>query len=530
MTNSTESAKTDKTEDMNDLMNEAEKALETSSVEPETKPQDISSIPELSQEEADEAAELMESFLENFERPQEFQVGEKVTGTVVSIDTQYVFLDIGAKSEASISKEVLLESEGELPAIGDKLEAYVLSTQSGIELGKQFSGHDNALELLEEAYHSRVPVEGSVKSHNKGGFEVMVSGKRAFCPISQIEYRYCENPEQHVGQTYSFRIIEFKENGRNVVVSRKALLQEEMEEKAAKLKEQIVPDSEWAGTVRTLKDYGAFIEIGAGVEGLLHISEISHHRVQDPADVLSVGQQVRVKILKINEDNGRISLSMKALEMNPWDSAVTEFNEGDVVKGKIVRLQPFGAFAEIAPGVDGLIHISQLSHKRVNHPKEVVNVGDEVDCKIVNIDLDKRRIGLSLKELDSEGLPAAVEGELQQGQIVEGIVDKIETFGIFMRLPNDKRGLLPNKEIDAPSKADLSRKFPVESRVKVMIQRIERDGRIRLSIKAMESHKEKQEYKEYVKSNKKKNEDTPVFGTLGDLLSKVNDLPLKGEA
>lgn len=502
--------------------NAVEVASEETTDASDTSASDMASMTpsDVSIEDEEDGAALMESFMSDFKKPTDYKVGDKVKGAIASIDSQYVFLDLGGKSEASMPKELLADEEGNLPVVGDEIEAFVIKIEAGgLELGKHMPGGDDAMATIEDAFHNKLPVEGSVRGRNKGGLEVEIFGKRAFCPISQVELRFCESLDAHLGQTYTFRITELKDKGRNIVVSRRVLLEEENEAKAAEVREKIAPGAEFSGKVTSLTNYGAFVEIGAGIEGLVHVSEISHHRVQDPADVLTAGQSVRVLVQKYNADNGRISLSMKALEQDPWEVAAADFKVDTVTKGRVVRLQPFGAFVELTAGVDGLVHISEVSHRRINHPREVLNVGDEVEVKVINVDFDKRRIGLSIKDLDAAGVPAPVEGGLKEGTIVEAIVDKIEGFGVFMRLPEGKRGLLPNAEMNAPKGADMTKEFPLDSTVQVMVSRIDNTGRIRLSQKAIAKKKERDEYRDYMKSSKKGGEQ-PVFGTLGDLLQK----------
>lgn len=478
----------------------------------------VSDVDDVDEEEEDAAA-LMEAALAGFKRPADFEVGDKIEGSVVSIDSQYVFLDIGSTSEASLPKESLLSRDIDIPEVGTKLEAFVINISGGaVELGMSMPGGDDSMAAIEDAFEKQIPVEGFVRGRNKGGLEVDVFGKRAFCPISQIELRFCEDLDVHLSQTYTFRIIELREGGKNIVVSRRVLLEEEQKKYAVEIREKLEVGAEFIGTVTSLTNYGAFVDLGHGVEGLVHVSEISHQRVQDPADVLATGQQVRVQVQKYIPEKDRISLSMKALEQDPWDLATSQFKTGDIVRGKVVRLQQFGAFVEIAPGVDGLIHISELSHRRVAHPKEVVNAGDVVEVKVINIDLDKKRIGLSLKELDATGAPPPIDGNIEEGLILDVVVDKVEGFGVFVRLPQNKRGLIPNGELNLPKGADASKAYAVDSTIKALITRIDENGRIRLSERAITKKREQDEFKEYKQSNKKKEE--PVFGTLGDLLKK----------
>lgn len=472
-------------------------------------------------DEDDEDAHLMQQFMDGFsETQQRHEIGEQITAHVVSIGKQFVFLDVGSKSEASIPLEQVMDEDGIPPAIGDTIEAFVVNINQGnLELGKHLPGHDDSLVALEDAFESRIPVEGAVTGTNKGGLEVLVFGKRAFCPISQVELRFVEDLKQYVGQTLKFRIAELKEGGKNVVLSRRALLEEAQQAEASKVWERVEEGAEFEGTVQSIKDYGAFIDIGSGVQGLLHVSELSHQRVQSPRELLEEGQTVRVRIIKYNPENNKISFSMKALQRDPWDEAMERFKVDSIVTGTVSRLQPFGAFVELAPGIDGLVHISQVSHRRITHPKEVLSVGEAIEIKVKSFDREKRRIGLSLKDITTDGLPPEVDGGVSQGKVLKGIVDKIENFGIFVRLPDNKRGLLPNAELLAPRGSDLSRLHPAESEIEVMIQNIDPgSGRIRLSQKAIERQKQEREYKEYRQQSSKKEKESAGFGTLGDLL------------
>ena len=226
-----------------------------------------------------------------------------------------------------------------------------------------------SLALLREAYAAHIPVEGRVKAVNKGGFDVQVMGQKAFCPISQIERKYCQNPETHLEQTYSFLISQYEEDGRNIVIGRKELLQAESREKARLLWQELEVNQVREGTVTSVHDYGAFVDIG-GVEGLLHVSEISHQKLQSAQEALQPGQKLTVAILKLDREANKISLSLKALLDDPWTAAGDKLAVGAEFTGKVVHLKPFGAFIELFPGVTGLLHISRLgADRRVNHPK-----------------------------------------------------------------------------------------------------------------------------------------------------------------
>lgn len=338
--------------------------------------------------------------------------GQMVKGRVVSISASSVFLDLGGKSEGVLEREELLDKDGELTVkLGDSLDARVAEVDGPagcVLLRRGVAKGADAGEALQGTYEAGIPVEGLVTALNKGGLDVMIAGVRAFCPISQIDARFVEDANHYVGQKYQFKITRI-EQGRgknlNIVLSRRKLLEEENAAQAAVLRETLKEGLIVKGTVTTLKDYGVFVDIG-GIEGMLHISEVGHGRVGHPSEVLSVGQQIDVKVLRIegavgNRKEERISLSVKALHESPWEGIATTLKAGQKVRGTVVRLQPFGAFVEIAPGVEGLVHISELgADKRINHPREVVAEGAAVECTILSVDLSQQRISLTLKSGD----------------------------------------------------------------------------------------------------------------------------------
>ncbi len=348
-----------------------------------------------------EAQALMEEGSKQIERPINYNLGDRVKGTLSEIGKQDAFINIGQKSEATISLDDLKDKEGNLPKIGDEIEAYVINMSNGtIELGKHLPQKMEQKIALTEAFENKIPIEGEVTGINKGGFDVQVFGKRAFCPISHIELHYCKNPKQYLGKKLTFTILELKNNGKQIVLSRREILRKEQEAAAKLIQDKLVEGAEFEGKVSSLTNYGAFVDLGSGVEGLVHVSEISHKRVDNPEDVLKIGDTVRVKVLKYNPDEKRISLSIKALETDPWESALEQFPPDTIVSGKVVRIEDFGAFVELAPGIDGLIHISEISHKRVRHPSEALKIGEEVNVKVLHNDPEQRRIGLSMKELE----------------------------------------------------------------------------------------------------------------------------------
>lgn len=396
------------------------------------------------------------SFAELFEQYSEgggddLNVGDKVSGTVIQVGENTVFVDTGTKLDGVVEKEELLDEDGNCTVKdGDTVELYVVGKDSGgIKLSKAISGI-GGLAMLEEAKAGNLPVEGKVESTCKGGFNVTVLQRRAFCPVSQIDARFVETPEEYVGKTLEFLVSKLEQHGRNIVVSRRMLLERDAAESAAAFVAETQVGDEVEGTVTRLAGFGAFVEIMPGLDGLVHISQISHGRIGHPEEAVSVGQKVKAKITKIDhDDKGRlkISLSMKELAQDPWDTVSATFAEGDKVSGKVVRLADFGAFVEITPGIDGLVHVSEMSYtQRVHKPADFVSEGQQVSVKIKSIDPDKRRISLSMK--DAEGDPwMDVADKYQAGQKVTGTVEKQEQFGIFIQLEPGITGLLPKSVI-----------------------------------------------------------------------------------
>ncbi|MFH1680995.1 MAG: S1 RNA-binding domain-containing protein [Candidatus Eisenbacteria bacterium] len=334
----------------------------------------------------------------------DLRAGQRVTGKLVLVGEKESFLDFGGRSEGVIATRELLDEKGELRhQVGDTIHATVESVEGQVVLTLGRRRGPLSKEILRQRYEARVPVEGIVKATNRGGFEVNLGGRRAFCPYSQIDVVYCEKPEEYVGRRLSFLIVRLDGGGRNIVLSRRAILEEDRKKKAEETEARLREGEVFDGVVSRVLPFGAFIDIG-GVEGLLHVSEFSHGHVQDPTEVLSPNQQVRVKILGIDTGSKgrRISLSMKALEPDPWAAAKESLRPGNIVTGKVARITDFGAFVEIAPGIDGLLHVSEISLEHIKHPTEALSQGDTIEVRILEIDIEKKRIALSLKALESE--------------------------------------------------------------------------------------------------------------------------------
>jgi small subunit ribosomal protein S1 len=355
------------------------------------------------------------------------KVGDRVEGEIVSLGEETAFVDLGGKSEGMVALDELRDEEGGLTvAVGDRIEAVVAATdrETGalvlrVRPGRSGTGGEQAWAELSQAAEARIPVEGRVTGVNKGGVDVEVSGVHAFCPISQLDLGYVADATEYVGRRLTFRVTRC-ERGRgrrpDVVLSRRELLAEEAAARAAEARARLEPGKVVRGTVVSLTAYGAFVDLG-GVEGLLHVSEISHSRVADPADVLAAGQSLDVEVLRIEpprEPGGaeRISLSLRALEPDPWREAAARFAEGSVVPGRVARLESFGAFVELAPGIDGMVHVSELgAGRRIDHPRQAVEVGQEVTVAVLSVDPERRRIALSIAAPGSAGGDREAEGD-----------------------------------------------------------------------------------------------------------------------
>lgn len=344
-----------------------------------------------------------ENFAELFEQSAKqnnwLEPGQKVTARILKVSAEWIFIDTGQKGEGVVDRKEFLDLDGNVTVKdGDSITAYFLSSSHGeMRFTTKLGGGTSGSSQLEEAWRSGIPVEGMIEKEIKGGYEVKLGGTaRAFCPFSQIALRRVENPESLIGTRVAFRITDYAENGRNIVVSRRSLLEEEQRLLREEAQAGISVGMTVAGTVTALQDFGAFVDIG-GLEGLIPISEIGWTRVDDVRDVLSVGQQLQVVIKTIDREKERISLSLKDTLSDPWDQALDKYPEGSFHTGKVSRLAPFGAFVTLGDGVDGLIHISKLgAGKRINNPREVLKEGEAVEVKVESVSRTERRISLAL--------------------------------------------------------------------------------------------------------------------------------------
>lgn len=384
------------------------------------------------------------------------RTGERVKATVVAIGEDTVFVATGAKVDGLVERKELEDAEGNLPlAVGDVLELYVVSaTANEIKLSRAMGGQVG-LAQLEDASSAGIPVEGRVMGPCKGGFSVEIMKRRAFCPASQMDLRPGAEPESFTGQTFLFLITRLEHNGRNIVVSRRMLLEREQAESLSALMQNVKEGDVLEGVVSRLAPFGAFVEIAPGLEGMVHVSELSWSRVQQPDEAVSAGDRVRVKVLsmagmedgrggKDSRKGPRISLSVRQVSGDPWQEVAQRLDIDQVLTGRVTRLAPFGAFIEVLPGVEGLVHLSEMSWtRRIGKPEEAVTPGETVSVKIRELDPARKRLSLSLR--DAEGDPwATVAERFPAGSTVTGSVEKRAPFGLFVNLAPGVTGLLAN--------------------------------------------------------------------------------------
>lgn len=322
--------------------------------------------------------------------------GQEIESTVVAINGDTVFIDMNAKSEGVISSAEFADENGNLSVKeGDKIKAYYLGEKAGeMRFTTKIGGNDADDSMLENAFKNRIPVEGHVEKEIKGGYEVTLGGKRAFCPYSQMGFRQKEEPSYFIGRTLTFIIQEYKEGGKNLLVSNRKVLELEYQGQLADLSHKIAVGSIVTGTVKSIQSYGAFVEVD-GFKVLLPISEVSLERITDLSKVLEVGQEITAKVINADWDNERVSVSMKALIKSPWETVGERFSKGQKIDGKISRVADFGVFINLESGIDGLVHISALEGvDRNTNLKKKFKVGDEMSVTIKEIDAANRRISL----------------------------------------------------------------------------------------------------------------------------------------
>jgi small subunit ribosomal protein S1 len=393
------------------------------------------------------AEQMSELYEESLRRVQE---GEVVKGRIVSITKDFVMVDIGYKSEGQIPIAEFTSPEGIVSAeVGDQVEALLESRESEdgpLTLSKNKASRIKVWEEISYAYHNEATVEGTVVSKVKGGLSVDLGGIIAFLPGSQVDLVPVRHTDHLIGQTYSFNVLKFNRKRRNVVLSRRSLLEKAKDDAKATLLATLEEDKVVEGVIKNITDYGVFVDLG-GLDGLLHITDLSYGRIRHPADLFKVGDTITIKVLSFDREKERISLGLKQLTADPWTTVQEKYPLATKITGKVVSLTDYGAFVELEPGVEGLIHISEMSWTRkIRHPNQILTVGDVVEVMVLELDPQRKRISLSLKQVEPN--PWEVIGEKYPvGSVIEGKIKNITDFGIFIGIDEGIDGLVHISDI-----------------------------------------------------------------------------------
>ena len=476
---------------------------------------------------AEEENNQEESFATLFEKdsklPGRLEPGQKVTSTIVSISGDFVYVSLGGKSEGVIDIAEFRDEEGKNSLnVGDQVESYFVAVQGGFKRLTTLKHGLSTLSLREirDAFEAGLPVSGKVIKELKGGFEVNVGKIRCFCPFSQIDLRGYRDADTYTGETFSFKVLECQEDDRNVILSRRALLEEEQQVKVEAFKKQLSVGMDIPAKVRSILAFGVFVDLG-GIDGLIPMSEIGWGKIDNIREVLQPGSEVTAKIIALDWEKDRITLSLKALQPDPFLSAAEKYPVDSIVRGTIVRLAPFGVFVNLEPGIDGLVHISKLgAGRRIKHPKEVVEVGQIVEAYVREVDMTSRRISLSLEQEVEPGALVFPEA----GELFEGTVEKVLTSGILVKLPTGAIGFIPNSEMGTPRGTNHNRMFPVGTSLQVMVTEVNQGrGRITLSKSGVEEKLEKEELSSYMNKVQRDDKVGSSLGSFGELLKAAMD-------
>ena len=348
--------------------------------------------------------------------PQHFSVGEKINTTIVKITSEWIFLDLGAKSEGYLDKKELMDEEGNLTTKeGDSITAYFVSSRHGEKLfTTKLLTSKSVDDFLLNAYENQIPLEAAVEKEIKGGFSIRINANASgFCPYSQMDMRRIDDVAAYVGKKFEFVVVEYSENGRNIILSRRPLLEKIEQEKKSALKESLQKGMSVSGVVASVQKFGAFVDLG-GIQALLPVSEMGWGRVDDPKVLYSPGDKVEAVIINLDWESNRITLSAKATLPNPWDEVVRKYAEGSVLKGKVSHLTNFGAFVTIEAGVEGLLHISKIARgKKIKHAGDVLKAGEEIEIRIEKIDRENKKISLDMAGNDKDTSVATDEDDFR---------------------------------------------------------------------------------------------------------------------
>ena len=442
-------------------------------------------------EQTDDINEFEQALRESFDA-EAINVGDVIEGTIVAIKGDVALVDVSGKSEA-----ILDRAEIDDLGTGDPVEVVVVAAGEEIHVSRRLALEAKLKEKLSAAGATGEPVDGKVVGRRKGGFDVVVSGVRGFCPISHISDIRTEDLDQHLGKTYTFKVLEYKPDGQRLVVSRAAHLREEKDRAREIAWSTLEVGAEVSGRVRSLTDFGAFVDLG-GVDGLVHVTEIAHHRVGHPREELQVDQEVPVKVLELDRKKDRISLSIKALVEDPWKLIEEKFKVTGPFEGTVLRKTDFGAFIQLEPGVDGLLHISQLPP---GLEIDSLEVGQVVTGWVRDIDPDGRRIGLTMRQMPDHDPWERIEMRYQEGQTVEGTVENGADFGVFVELEPGLSGLIPISELGIERDTDPRTVYQPGEKVSLKLMSLDPTRRrISLSVRAVLRDQERQEYSQHMDS------------------------------
>ena len=388
-------------------------------------------------------AELVES---SFHKVQE---GEVVTGVVVQVTADHVMVDVGSKTEGQIPVEQFTDEEGQLTVkVGDEVRVFLEDTEESsgeVRLSKSKADKIRIWEEIAEVCETEKTIAGKVVSRVKGGLQVDI-GVPAFLPGSQVDLRPVRNFEKYIGETFEFNVLKYNRKRGNIVLSRRPLLQKLKEKKKSLILSAMEGTGIFTGTVKNITDYGAFVDLG-GIDGLLHITDMSWGRINHPADILKVGDQIQVKVLKFDEDKERVSLGLKQIQPDPWESVEDRYPMDSIWQGRVVSITDYGVFVELEKGVEGLVHVSEMTWtKKPRHPSKLVQIGEEVDVMVLNVDKGQKRISLGMKQLKPNPWDVIAE-RYPEGTKIEGKIRNVTDFGIFVGIDEGIDGLVHISDI-----------------------------------------------------------------------------------
>jgi small subunit ribosomal protein S1 len=439
----------------------------------------------------------MESFAELFEASIEEQGldierGSVITGTVVAIDSDWITVDTGLKSEGIVAREEFLSEEGELEVeVGDSVDVVVEAVDNGMGqtlLSREKAKRVETWNFLEKIADNDEIVKGIISSKVKGGFTVDIGSVRAFLPGSLVDVRPIRDTTHLEGKELEFKVIKLDQKRNNVVVSRRAVMEAENSAEREELLNKLEEGIEIEGIVKNLTDYGAFVDLG-GIDGLLHITDMAWRRIKHPSEVVEVGQDLKVKVLKFDRERNRVSLGLKQLGTDPWDNVGGTYPVGSVVKARVTNLTDYGCFAEISEGIEGLVHVSEMDHTNKNiHPSKVVQVGDEVEVMILDIDEERRRISLGIKQTLANPWDE-FDKKHERGDKITGTIKSITDFGIFIGLDGGIDGLVHLSDISwNETGEDAIRNYNKGDTVEAMVLSVDAEAnRISLGVKQLSS-------------------------------------------